>query len=497
MSSARGQAKTSRSCNIWPFRLKDIITIVCLLVFRPAFAWVAKDGGIKRLYVEAFITKQGTEKLQADIKAELQKLKCISLVSKESDADLILGGGGEIWVRGYRSFSPRSHMKLPTNGTPIYGGYLSVELKNKYGVTVWSYLVTPGTPSGDISKDLSKEIAKHLAEGLNQAESATTISPRHEPAVSLAGAGATFPYPVYKKWFTNFQVTYPGTAIVYDAIGSEAGVRKLLAGSVDFGASDSPEAVRDLAPRKESDYLLFPSVVGAVVPIVNLPGVSDDIAFTPEALAGIYLGKIRKWNDPILQRANRGLHLPDLDIVVVHRADGSGTSYAWTDYLSKISPEWRASVGSSLAPKWPIGRGAIGNDGVAKLVKELGGSIGYVEFIYALQNHLTYGRVRNRNGEFVEASLASIETAVDHSARIHEGFKASIVDAPGDDAYPIASFTWIIVPIHIADDKKRDAITAFLRWMLGPGQRQAAALGYVALPGDVVANEENAIVRIH
>jgi phosphate transport system substrate-binding protein len=478
-----------------PFGLKWMLALACCLAACPAWAWQQADSGARRVYVEAFATKAGAEKLRADVTAELRKLNSVSLVPDESKADLILGGGGEIWVRGYHSFSPRSHMKLSTNGTPIYGGYLSVELRNKNGVTVWSYLATPGTGSDDIFEELSKRIAKHLAEGLNQHETAT-VTPRTLPAIALSGAGATFPYPVYRKWFTNFQAEDPGTLISYDAIGSEAGVRKLMAGEIDFGASDSPEAVRELAPGEENNFLLFPSVVGAVVPIVNVPGVPEDIAFTPEALAGIFLGKITKWNDPILQRANRGVHLPDLDIVVVHRADGSGTSYAWADYLSKTSPEWKAEVGASLTPKWPAGRGATGNDGVAKLVKELGGSIGYVEFIYALENHLSYGKIRNQNGEFVEASLESIAAAVEHASQIRDDFKGSIVDAPGADAYPIATFTWIVVPAHIADAAKRGAITAFLKWMLGPGQRQAAALGYLALPREIVAKEEEAIARI-
>jgi phosphate transport system substrate-binding protein len=315
-------------------------------------------------------------------------------------------------------------------------------------------------------------------------------------AVALRGAGATFPYPVYLKWFTNFRVQDPAVQISYEAIGSEAGIRKLLAGDVDFGASDSSDAIRELAPADESKYLLFPSVAGAVVPIVNLPGIPADLTFTPEALAGIYLGKIKKWNDPILRRANPGVDLPNLDIVVVHRADGSGTSYAWSDYLSKVSPDWKATASASLTPKWPAGRAAVGNDGVAKLVKELGGSIGYVEFIYALQNHLSYGKVQNQNGEAVEASLESIAAAVQHSPEMRGDFKASIVNPPGVGAYPIASFTWFVVPAHIADDEKRTAIAAFLRWMLGPGQRQAAALGYLALPKEIVSREEAAITRI-
>jgi phosphate transport system substrate-binding protein len=370
-------------------------------------------------------------------------------------------------------------------------------LRDTKGVTLWSDLVTPGAATEDVSKDLVKRIAKHVAEALKEGEAPSRTDPPPQPAAILKGAGATFPSPVYEKWFANYRHEEPNLEITYDPIGSEAGVRRLLAGDLDFGASDNPEAIRQLAPGEESKYLLFPSVVGAVVPIVNLPGFGDDIAFTPEALAGIYLGKIRKWNDPVLRQANRSRPLPNLDIVVVHRSDGSGTSYAWTDYLSKTSPEWKGRVSSGFAPSWPVGRAANGNDGVAKLVKELGGSIGYVEFIYALQNHLSFGKVRNRNGEFVEASLASIAVAVSQSVAIGDDLKVSIVNPPGAGVYPIASFTWFVVPAHFADDGKRNAITGFLRWMLGPGQTQAAALGYLALPKDVVSRAQTAIAKIH
>jgi phosphate transport system substrate-binding protein len=475
--------------------LKWILLTFCLLA--PNVFAQGTPNVTRRLYVEAFTTREGREKLREDLIAELRRLNSVSLVQDESNADLILGGGGEIWIRGYRSFSPRSELKLPTNGTPIYGGYLSVELKNKQGVTIWSYLATPGTPSGDVSRDMSKRIAKHLAEALNQPDTSTSASHQRQPTVALNGAGATFPYPVYSKWFTNYQIENPGVAITYDPVGSEAGVRRLLAGAVDFGASDSPNVIHELSPGEENNYLLFPSVVGAVVPIVNLHGVPRDIEFTPEALAGIFLGKITKWNDPILKRANRGIALPSLDITVVHRAEGSGTSYAWTDYLSRTSAQWKSAVGSSLSPNWPTGRGASGNDGVAKLVKELSGSIGYVEFIYALQNQISYGKVRNQNGEFVAASLESIAAAVRNSMQIRADFKASIVDAPGEGSYPIASLTWIVVPARIADASKRTALTTFLKWMLGAGQRQAAALGYLALPMEIVAEEEGAIYGIH
>lgn len=445
----------------------------------------------RRLYVEAFTTSAGAAKLRDDVTAQLRKLHSISVVGDESKADLILGGGGEVWIRGYRSFSPRSPMKLPTNGMPIYGGYLAVELRNQRGVTLWSYLVTPAPSSGDIFKDLSKRIAEHLSEAIETPTPPAASA--HEP-VALKGAGATFPYPVYLKWFTNFDIENPGARISYDATGSEAGVRRLLAGAVDFGASDSPRAIHDLAPGREREYLLFPSVVGAVVPIVNLPNIRGDVAFTPEALAGIFLGRITRWDDPVLTRINRQLHLPDLPIAVVHRADGSGTSYAWTDYLSKTSPAWKAAIGRSLDPRWPVGRGATGNDGVAKMVSESPGAIGYVEFIYALRNHLSYGRIRNQNGEFVQASLESIGAAV--SQLTSGDLTASVVNAPGTGSYPIAAFTWLVVPAHVADSAKRSTITAFLRWMLGPGQRQAAALGYFPLPQDMVAREEAAISGI-
>ncbi len=471
--------------------------VCCCGIAVPAGAGQAgKNEGTRRLYVEPFTTKTSSEKLREDVIAQLHKLTGLSLVSGQSSADAILGGGGDIWIKGYRSLNPRSGSS-PSNGTPVYTGFLAVELKNTRGETLWSYLVTPGAASEDVSKDLAKRIAKHVAEALEQPPVSPQTPSLPQPKTVLKGAGATFPYPVYAKWLMNYRRENPDVVITYDSIGSEGGVRRLLAGDVDFGASDDPEGIRQLAPDDENKYLLFPSVVGAVVPIVNLPGFAGDIAFTPEALAGIYLGKITKWNDPVLKQANRGLRLPDLDIVVVHRSDGSGTTYAWTDYLSKTIPEWKDRVGSGFAPAWPLGRAANGNEGVAKLVRELGGSIGYVEFIYALQNHLSFGKVRNAKGEFVGASLESMAVAAREAFRISDDLKVSIVNAPGENAYPIASFTWFLVPAHIPDDVKRNAITGFLRWMLGPGQMQAAALGYLALPKDIVSREEAAISRIH
>ena len=269
-------------------------------------------------YVEPFTTKSGSEKLRADLVAELRKLRSLTLVPDASNADATLSGGGEIWIKGYQSLNPRSGQS-PAAGTAVYGGFLSVELKDGAGETLWSDLVTPGSSNPDIFQDFSKRIAKHVAQTLNQG-----VQPSHSPALPqpttiLKGGGSTFSNPVYQKWITNYRHDNPNVRITYESVGSGAGVRRLLAGEVDFGASDNPEAIREIAPGDVGNYSFFPSVVGAVVPIVNLPGLSGDVAFTPEALAGIYLGKIKKWNDPVLRKANPHLRLPDLDIVVVHR----------------------------------------------------------------------------------------------------------------------------------------------------------------------------------
>jgi phosphate transport system substrate-binding protein len=474
----------------------DRVFRILLLVVGSALAWqpAPADHSTRRIYVEPFVPQEGSEKFREDVIAELRKMNSVSLAEDESSADAILGGGGEVWVKGYRSHNPQLGNVAP-NGTPIYTGFISIELRDKSSQTLWSYLATPPAASRDISKDLSTLIVKKLVEGLAQGEAPSRAAPLSQTTTNLKGAGATFPLPVYEKWFTNYRRENPALQITYEPIGSEAGIRRLIADSIGFAASDSAQAIHDLSPGDGEKYLFFPSVVGAVVPVVNLPGLSGDLALTPEALAGIYLGKIKKWNDPILARANRGLRLPDRDIVVVHRADGSGTSYAWTDYLSKTSSEWKAQVGTSLTAKWPTGLEADGNDGVSKLVKEQSGSIGYVEFIYALQNHLSYGRVRNRNGEYVAASLESIAAAVSHSVKISGDFKVSIVDAQGAGVYPISTFTWVVVPSHIEDTAKRKALTGFLQWMVGPAQRQAAALGYLPIPKDVASKEEAAIAR--
>jgi phosphate ABC transporter phosphate-binding protein len=478
----------SRGCN-----KALLVASFCILI---ASARAAQP----RLYVEPFTTPSSTkaapEQLRDHVISEIRKSNAFSLVPSESSADLILGGGGEIWVKGYRSLNPRSGTS-PVNGTPVYGGYLSVELRDSRGETLWSDLVTPDPASTNIARDISRIIARHISAALPRISANPSTQPAAQPALLLKAAGATFPAPVYQKWIQNYRRQAPNLEISYQPVGSEAGIRQLLASAVDFGASDSSQAIRDIAPGREGEFLFFPSVAGAVVPIVNLPGFNGIVNFTPETLAGIYLGKIKKWNDPLLRQANRGVHLPDLDITVVHRSDGSGTTYAFTEFLSQTSPEWKSGVGAALSPNWPAGRGAPGNEGVAKLVKELSGSIGYVEFIYAIQNHLASGKVRNRSGEFMAATLESIAIATTQAARQTSGLKIDIVNSPGEGAYPIATFTWFVVPAHIANEQKRSALAGFLKWMLGPGQKQAAALGYLALPNDLVARESAALAQLH
>jgi phosphate transport system substrate-binding protein len=318
-------------------------------------------------------------------------------------------------------------------------------------------------------------------------------APPPSPASLINGAGASFPYPIYSKWFDEYHKLHPDVQINYQSIGSGGGIRQVLAGTVDFGATDGPMSDEQLGQAK-TKILHFPTVLGAVVPTYNILDVSQELKFTPEALAGIYLGKITKWNDGELTRANPGVNLPGNDIVVVHRSDGSGTSYVWTDYLSKVSEEWRTKVGKSTSVNWPVGLGGKGNEGVAGLVKQTPNSIGYVELIYAIQNKMPYGLVRNSSGSFIKADLASTTAAA--AKDMPDDFRVSITNPAGKNAYPIASFTWLLVPATIEDGVKRQAIVDFLHWMLKEGQEHAEPLAYARLPKEVVAKEVKAISEI-
>ncbi len=312
---------------------------------------------------------------------------------------------------------------------------------------------------------------------------------------TLNGAGATFPYPIYSKWFSEYGKSHPGIQINYQSIGSGGGIRQVTAGTVDFGASDMPMTDKQLQEAKFK-ILNIPTVLGADVPAYNVPGVTGEVKFTPDALAGIFMGRISKWNDKAITSVNPGVNFPDKDIIVVHRSDGSGTTFIWTDYLSKVSPEWKSQVGADTSVKWPIGMGGKGNEGVAGLIRQLSGSIGYVELIYAVQNNIPYGSVRNSSGSFVKASLEGVTAAAASAPKMPADFRVSITNAPGKDAYPISSFTWLLIPAQSKDPAKGKILNDFLNWMVTDGQKMTTALSYAPLPDNVVAKVKEAIKQV-
>ena len=314
--------------------------------------------------------------------------------------------------------------------------------------------------------------------------------------LQLNGAGATFPYPIYSKWFNDYIQVDPAVRFNYQSIGSGGGIKQITEQTVDFGASDGPMTDEQL--KAAPGHLMhFPTVMGAVVLTYNAAGVPAGLKLTPEAIAGIYLGTITKWNDPVLASANPGVSLPSSDIIVVHRSDGSGTSYIFTDYLSKISKQWNDKVGKGTSVNWPVGLGGKGNEGVTGLVKQSTGSIGYVELIYALSNEMPVADVKNAAGAFVTPSLASVTAAAAAAAQhMPEDFRVSITNAAGADAYPISGMTWLLVYEKQKDAEKGKKLVQFLDWMVRDGQKAAPALHYAPLPAQVVAKEQQAVRRI-
>jgi phosphate transport system substrate-binding protein len=314
--------------------------------------------------------------------------------------------------------------------------------------------------------------------------------------VQINGAGATFPYPIYSKWFAEYNRLHPNVQINYQSIGSGGGIRQITNDTVFFGATDGPMTDQQLqaAPGR---ILHLPTVLGAVVPIYNIAGIKAELKFSGSLLADIFLGKITKWNDQQIAKLNPGVSLPGNDIVVVHRSDGSGTTYIWVDYLAKVSPEWKKTVGVNTSVKWPAGVGGKGNEGVAGLVRQTPNSIGYVELIYATQNKIDYGTVQNAAGQFVKASLESVTAAAAAAAsKMPADFRVSITNPPGDQAYPIASFTWLLLYENAKDKARAKTMVEFMRWALTDGQKHAAQLGYAPLPENVVKMELEALKKI-
>ena len=315
-------------------------------------------------------------------------------------------------------------------------------------------------------------------------------------SLQINGAGATFPNPIYSKWFDEYNKKNPNVRINYQPIGSGGGIRQITAQTVFFGATDGPMTEEQIlaAPGK---ILHVPTVLGADVPIYNLPGVSGEIKFTGAVLADIYLGKITKWNDAALAKLNPQAKLPATDITVVHRSDGSGTTYIFVDFLAKTSPEWKKKVGVATSVMWPTGVGGKGNEGVAGLVQQVPGSIGYVELIYALQNKIAYGSVQNLAGEFVRASVQSVTAAAaGAAAKMPADFRVSITNAEGKGVYPISSFTWLLLYENPKDKAQSKAMVEFVKWALGDGQKFAPQLGYAPLPPEVVKMELAALAKV-
>jgi phosphate ABC transporter phosphate-binding protein len=462
-----------------------VFLLLLMLWPTPAQAQAADNlSQVKSIYIDASDARPAAAEMRKYLIENLRKDHSLAIVPDPGPADAILKATGEIWVKAYLSVSPRS----PGSRYPVYGGFLSAQLDGKDGEALWSYLVTPSTyTSSGIRQNLADQLARQFLAALHTAAASSSLAnrPAEGSAHLLRIAGATFPAPLYRAWIRSFGEHHPGIQITYSGIGSEAGVQQLHDNKITIAASDVPlsDVYMTQMPVK---LLQFATVIGAVVPIYHLPQATQDLRFTPEILAGIFLGKIRKWNDPAIRESNRSVTLPDAEIIVVHRADGSGTTFAFTDFLSKTNPAWKSTVGSGTTVNWPTGHGAQGNDGVASLVEQVPNSIGYTELSFAIQRQLSYGTVRNSAGNFTQANLLTLAVAAASSS---SNILTPITNAPGRDAYPITSFTWLLVPQSFPDPATKAAVAEFLNWILTAGQKECSALAYNPLPKEVVARE--------
>lgn len=475
-------------------------TVLCLLLALPltgspsANAQTAEQlSQVKKIYVDSLGTDHGAAEIRDQMMRRLRKSPQVQVVSDAKQADAVLRGTARIWVTGHISLNPRTH----SPSQPTFGGFLSAEVVGKNGDTLWSYLVSPSDFLWNgISDDLARQLVNKLLASLKAGDKPepAAAGPVDQLKATLKGAGATFPAPLYQRWLQTYQEENPNAHVSYNAVGSEEGIKLLEERKVDFGASEMPlsdDAMAQAGQRFEH----LPTVLGAVVVIYNINGLDQQLSFTPETLSGIYLGKIRRWNDPEIRKANRGADLPDAQIVVVHRSDGSGTSYVWTDYLRKVSPQWKSSVGAGTTVNWPVGIGAERNEGVAAAVQQTPNSIGYVEFIYALQHELRFGSVRNAAGQSVVASLSSVTAAASRNGPPVQDFRISITNPAGRDAYPISTYTWLLLPEKIEDKNKKAVLTELLRWMLTSGQKKCSALGYAPLPPEIAKDALESLTR--
>lgn len=482
-----------------PFAFARALRVACVLcalplLFSAAHAQTAtRLSQVKKVYVDSLGTDHGAVEIREELIRRLRKSAGIEVVDDAKGADAVLKGSGRIWVTGHVSLNPRTHS--PTQ--PTFGGVLSAEVIGGNGETLWSYLVSPGSFLWNgITDDLAHQIVNKFLAAIpsdrKQGSAATTAA---EGSVGkLKGAGGTFPAPIYQRWFEDYEEIDPKAQIGYDAVGSGEGIKRLEAGSVDFAGSEMPLSDQAMS-EADHRYVHVPTVLGGVVVIYNLNGLRQTLNFTPGTLAGIYLGKIRKWNDPEIRKSNRDAQLPDAEIVVLHRSDASGTSLVWSDYLSKVSPQWKSSVGSGDTVQWPVGTAAGGNEGVAAAVQQTPNSIGYVEFIYAIQHELRFGTVENASGQFITASIASVTAAAERTGPPVKDFRISITNAAGKDAYPISTYTWLLFPERIANTNKKAALTDIIRWALTEGQKRCAALGYAPLPPEIAKDALDSLTK--
>jgi phosphate ABC transporter phosphate-binding protein len=460
--------------------------VAALLV--PVRGMPQTEGGaraVRTIYVAPLTDSAQAEAMRQRLIERLRKSGSVRVVDEAGGADAVLHSRAVIWQTGTVSVNPRSNSVMLRN----YQGYLSAELSDAAHRPLWSYLVTPSRfRMTNIVDDLADQMGARLAAavaggGLGTAKAGGT---KAGTGVALKVAGGTFPAPLYELWFRSFGAEPDGAPMSYTAEGSVAGFADLVAGKVDLAATDIP--AQEEVTKSPLAVLQVPAVVGGVVPIYNLPGDTIGLNFTPQLLADIFAGKIKRWNDPAIRQWNKGVHLPDAEIVVVHRTDGSGTTYVWTSFLARESADWKGREGATV--EWPVGLGARGNDGVADTVLKTPNSIAYTELTFAIQRELNYGAVRNPAGRFIRADLASITAAVNAHVHASEGdLRYLTLNSPAKGAYPIATFTWLLVPKVQADAAKRAEIAAFLRWMLTTGQKECSALGYVPLPADVVREE--------
>jgi phosphate transport system substrate-binding protein len=463
-----------------------VAMLVVLFVALRAGCAESQGTAIRTLCIENFQGKPGATDLRAKVVERIRALDKYQLVDSPSSADAVLHGTGELWVKGYLSASPHN---LSTVREPVYGGYLSLQLDNRNGETLWSYLVTPGRLRWkSAADDMADHAVRLMTAALEHDHMPGSAAPEASGTqLTLAGAGSTFAAPLYQDWIESYEEHHPDIHTSYQAVGSEEGIQMLQQGKVDFAGSDVAMSDSEMdALHVRFDHIA--TVLGAVVPAYNLPALGRDLRFTPSVLADIYLGKITQWNAPELRALNHGVALPDEPIVVVHRSDGSGTTATFTAFLSATSPAWKSAVGSGMRVQWPTGEAAQGNDGVAAKVAATPGALGYMELTWAIRSELNYGMVRNADGAFVQANLTTLSAAA-ASAGAARDLRASLVNAPGHDAWPITTFTWILLPASAENPPKAAALQDLLRWMLTAGQKECAGLGYLPLPREVADRE--------